>query len=237
MRREKKESWGIMNVVCLVFVVGMVFLVLKAGKEQYQPYVKAQEKLQAEKVAEDERLLAEYINKLENHFKDYQRVSAITELDMKKIRIMEAYLLQHGGSGGALQGRANDFMNVCKFSEINLDPLLMWSISMHETGYGHSQAINNLNNVGGIFKGGKLHKYQSLYRGIVDMMLEIKFNGYYDSVEGLFDGNTTQTTISQLGNIYCPVGAANDPTGLNKHWIPSVSKHYNAMLEIYNNQI
>lgn len=234
---KKKAEWGLMNVACLIFAVGIVFLAIKAGKEQYQPYVKAQEQKLADKMAEDEQLLNEYITKLENHFKDYQRVSAISELDMRKIRIMEAYLLEHGGNGGALQGRANDFMNVCKFSEINLDPFLMWSISMHETGFGHSDAINNLNNVGGIFKGGRLYKYQSLYRGIVDMMLEIKFNGYYDEVEGLFDGNTTQTTINQLGNIYCPVGASNDPTGLNKHWIPTISKHYNEMLEIYKSQI
>ncbi len=27
-----------------------------------------------------------------------------------------------------------------------------------------------------------------------------------------------------LGNRYCPVGADNDPNGLNKHWIPNVEK-------------
>jgi len=33
--------------------------------------------------------------------------------------------------------------------------------------------------------------------------------------------------ISFLGNRYCPVGASNDPTGLNKNWIGNVSKLYN----------
>ena len=30
--------------------------------------------------------------------------------------------------------------------------------------------------------------------------------------------------ITYLGGIYCPVGAKNDPTGLNKHWIKNVNK-------------
>ena len=30
--------------------------------------------------------------------------------------------------------------------------------------------------------------------------------------------------ITFLGNRYCPVGADNDPTGLNSHWIPNVKK-------------
>jgi len=39
--------------------------------------------------------------------------------------------------------------------------------------------------------------------------------------------------ITFLGNRYCPVGAENDPNGLNKHWISNVSKitfrNFNAM--------
>ena len=32
--------------------------------------------------------------------------------------------------------------------------------------------------------------------------------------------------VVSLGNRYCPVGADNDPTGLNKHWIKNVRKLY-----------
>ena len=39
--------------------------------------------------------------------------------------------------------------------------------------------------------------------------------------------------ITFLGNRYCPVGADNDPNGLNKHWIPNVraitERNLNAM--------
>lgn len=33
--------------------------------------------------------------------------------------------------------------------------------------------------------------------------------------------------INFLGRRYCPIGADNDPNGLNKHWIPNVSKFAN----------
>ena len=32
------------------------------------------------------------------------------------------------------------------------------------------------------------------------------------------------STVEKLGSVYCPVGAANDPTGLNASWVPSVKK-------------
>lgn len=33
--------------------------------------------------------------------------------------------------------------------------------------------------------------------------------------------------IQVLGNTYCPVGAKNDPTGLNKNWVRNVKYFYN----------
>jgi hypothetical protein len=30
--------------------------------------------------------------------------------------------------------------------------------------------------------------------------------------------------VTFLGKRYCPIGADNDPNGLNKHWIPNVKK-------------
>lgn len=38
--------------------------------------------------------------------------------------------------------------------------------------------------------------------------------------------------ISFLGKKYCPVGAENDPTGLNQHWIKNVSHHYRQLKAI-----
>lgn len=36
-------------------------------------------------------------------------------------------------------------------------------------------------------------------------------------------------TISNIGSVYCPVGAANDPNGTNRHWVPSVTKYYQSI--------
>jgi hypothetical protein len=38
------------------------------------------------------------------------------------------------------------------------------------------------------------------------------------------DSGENTDFITFLGNRYCPVGADNDPNGLNKHWIPNVTK-------------
>lgn len=38
--------------------------------------------------------------------------------------------------------------------------------------------------------------------------------------------NPEQDYIAFLGNRWCPVGAANDPLGLNKYWIPNVQQLY-----------
>jgi hypothetical protein len=32
--------------------------------------------------------------------------------------------------------------------------------------------------------------------------------------------------IQYLGNRYCPIGAGNDPGGLNKHWVRNVTHYY-----------
>jgi hypothetical protein len=33
--------------------------------------------------------------------------------------------------------------------------------------------------------------------------------------------------ITYMARTYCPVGAANDPTGLNKNWVRNVTYYYN----------
>jgi hypothetical protein len=33
--------------------------------------------------------------------------------------------------------------------------------------------------------------------------------------------------IPEMGRVYCPVGASNDPTGLNKNWVGNVTRLYN----------
>lgn len=75
---RKKTEWGLMNVVCLVFAIGIVFFVIKAGREQYQPYMEAQASIRMEK---EEALMQE----IEEAFKDQITLKMTqTELDAIK---------------------------------------------------------------------------------------------------------------------------------------------------------
>lgn len=97
------------------------------------------------------------------------------------------------------------------------------AISQHETGNYTSDAFKNKNNVGGVFKNGQLATYNSLEEGINGFINNLKKN-YFD--KGL-------NTIEEIGNKYCPVGASNDPKGVNVYWIPTVTKNYNKLIETY----
>lgn len=97
------------------------------------------------------------------------------------------------------------------------------AISKHETGNYTSNAFKNKNNLGGIFRGGQLATFESLEEGINEFIKLLK-NSYFD--KGL-------NTIEKIGNVYCPVGASNDPTGVNVHWIPTVTKYYNELINNY----
>lgn len=96
--------------------------------------------------------------------------------------------------------------------------LIMVSISQHETGSWTSTLYKESNNFGGICNSKGFNKYDSYESGL-NAFVNLLKNNYFD--KGL-------TTIEQIGNKYCPVGAENDPTGLNKNWIPSVTSIYNS---------
>lgn len=52
-------------------------------------------------------------------------------------------------------------------------------------------------------------------------MIDLLKNDYF---------NNGLTTIRTIGEVYCPEGAANDPNGLNKYWVPRVTNIYNQYL-------
>lgn len=94
------------------------------------------------------------------------------------------------------------------------------SISKHETGNWTSSAFKNKNNLGGVMCNSGLKTYASFEEGLNGFVNLLK-NHYFD--KGL-------NTIEQIGAKYCPVGASNDPTGVNQYWIPNVTKYYNDYL-------
>lgn len=98
--------------------------------------------------------------------------------------------------------------------------ILVIAISKHETGKWTSNAFINKNNFGGVMCSTGLKAYASYNEGLNGFVTLLK-NRYFD--KGL-------DTIEKIGAVYCPVGASNDPTGVNKYWIPNVTKFYNDYL-------
>ena len=105
-----------------------------------------------------------------------------------------------------------------KAVEYGIDWMIAVAISKWETGNYTSNLYKNKNNVGGLYCNGFL-SYSSLDEGIDAFVSNLKRN-YFDM--GL-------DTLEKIQPKYCPVGAANDPKGLNKNWLNGVTKIYNSL--------
>ena len=102
--------------------------------------------------------------------------------------------------------------------------MLMIAISRHETGAWTSKAFKEKNNFGGImWKNATEIKPFDSYESGLDYYVKHLRNNYLN--KGL-------TTIEKIGAIYCPVGAVNDPNGLNKYWVGGVTNFYNSYLKL-----
>lgn len=105
-----------------------------------------------------------------------------------------------------------------------VNPNLLAAIAMHETGNGTSRAVRENNNPGGLMNPrtnwSTLQRFSSLNGGIDAMARNLK-RGYID--KGL-------TTLPQIQQKYAPVGAANDPRGLNGHWVSGVQHYLNSIM-------
>jgi flagellum-specific peptidoglycan hydrolase FlgJ len=116
---------------------------------------------------------------------------------------------------GKLSGTANHFINAGK--KYDIDPSLLSAIAIHETGNGSSRAVNDKNNVAGMMGKDGLRSYASVEDSIFDMARNLRKNYL----------NQGKDSIAEIGAKYAPVGAMNDPTGLNNHWTKGVSRQFN----------
>jgi Mannosyl-glycoprotein endo-beta-N-acetylglucosaminidase len=97
-----------------------------------------------------------------------------------------------------------------------ISPALLASISMHETGNGTSNAAKYKYNVAGMMGKNGLKTYDSIQESIFDMARNLRQN-YLDK---------GKLTIAQIGAKYAPIGASNDPTNLNHHWVNGVQRNF-----------
>lgn len=115
-------------------------------------------------------------------------------------------------NGGAFSSYGSVFIEKAK--KYGIDPVIFAAIAFHETGYGTSNAVRTKNNPGGLMGKNGLMVFSSLDEGLESMAKTLHNRIIKDGL----------TTIEKLGSKYAPVGASNDPNGLNNHWVPNVSK-------------
>lgn len=96
-----------------------------------------------------------------------------------------------------------------------MDPALVKAIISHETGNMTSSAAKNKNNFGGIMGSNGLRSYQTPEEGIEAVAKLLSTSRYKGK------------SIADIGAIYAPVGAGNDPTNLNSNWVKGVTKLFN----------
>ncbi|WP_404335946.1 glucosaminidase domain-containing protein [Planococcus rifietoensis] len=138
--------------------------------------------------------------------------SAADQSDLKFRPVQ--FLKLDGQLNGKLSGSAVHFIEAGK--KYDIDPNLLSAIAVHETGNGSSRAANEKNNIAGMMGKNGLRSYESVADSIYDMARNLRQNYL----------NQGKESIAQIGAKYAPVGAANDPTGLNNHWTQGVSKFY-----------
>lgn len=136
-----------------------------------------------------------------------------TDLTFKPIQFLKLENIL----AGKLSGTASHFINAGK--KYDLDPNFLSAIAIHETGNGTSRAANEKNNVAGMMGKNGLRSYESVEESIFDMARNLRQN-YVDQ---------GRTTVAAIGAKYAPVGATNDPTGLNNHWVTGVNLQLNKL--------
>jgi hypothetical protein len=97
----------------------------------------------------------------------------------------------------------------------NLDPRFLVAISKFETANWTSSAFRNKNNAMGVSNSNGPISFGRAEESIARMARGLA------SSTGFYRG---ANTIGQVGAIYAPVGASNDPNGTNGHWPRSVAR-------------
>lgn len=119
---------------------------------------------------------------------------------------------ERNAKGGALEGKADKMVKIAKKNKI--PPKLFMAIVASESQWGKGANATRQKNPLSIMGAGPLKYYSNIEDG-----LDAGAKNLYDLYisEGL-------NTPKKIGPKYAPVGASNDPTNLNKNWVPTVTK-------------
>ena len=153
-----------------------------------------------------------------------EKVSVITPLELKSEEVPTlTETTQNETKEEEVKECFLDHETACKIKnkaeEYGIDWKIAVSISKWETGNFTSNLYFNKNNVGGMYCNGSFLSYATLDEGIEAYVSNLK-KLYFDM--GL-------DTLEEIQKKYCPIGAKNDPNGLNKNWLGGVAKIYNSL--------
>ena len=126
-----------------------------------------------------------------------------------------------------LKPYAKDFESAGQ--KYGIDPNFLAAIAWNETGGGTSKAFRQGNNAMGISNAsGPLYGFNSVADSIERQAATLaRPTGPYRKA----------STIQEVGSIYSPVGAANDPYHLNSDWTGSVGNFYDKLTGKGNNAV
>jgi hypothetical protein len=111
-------------------------------------------------------------------------------------------------------------------------PNILAAISMHETGNGTSSAFRNKNNAMGISNASGPVEVGSVAESI-DRMARLLGKGINEGTGPYANAKS----IADIGNIYAPPGAGNDPRNLNQFWTQGVTSNIQKLSENQAEQV
>lgn len=112
----------------------------------------------------------------------------------------------------AFSDRADKILQEAKRNGIS--PVILAAIMIHESAWGTSKGILEKNNPAGLMNDQGLISYRTLDEGIEATGRTLK--------KLIIDQQ--RVTVEQLGAVYCPIDATNDPMGLNRYWVPAIKQ-------------
>ncbi len=122
---------------------------------------------------------------------------------------------------GVLKGKGAKLLELQK--KYGVSASILAAIAIHESANGTSDAAKNKNNVGGVMSASSGFKELATFDSVDECLEAMASNLKRNYIgQGL-------RSISQVFQKYCPIGAHNDPNGLNSSW--------GARVDYYNRQI
>ena len=124
---------------------------------------------------------------------------------------------------GVLRNKGNVIISCAR--QYNICPIFLTAVLMHESANGCSNFAENKNNVAGIMRVAKVKvKGKWINKSVpkeFDSVEEcIRFTARLLGSETYAGGK--RDTIGEIQQVYCPIGAKNDPKKLNGHWLGGV---------------